>query len=273
MKPMQATYTKSNNQSVKGTEWPRPEAGTQAAAISLIIDLGIQDQEPGKRDDGTTFERQPCQQVAIMVDLLDDYHDWGEGLGKKQIRMPLYSNYNKVVTGYNFTIAKQEDGRVTFNPKSKMTKLAIATRTHDQLLQNGHDISVWLGKPVMVEIVEKASNGKLFQSIKNIVGVPKGMPLSKLEAEPLLIDFDNATAETVKFIRKDVREQIMKAHNYHGTQIQRVFTEMGIDSVSQDNGVGKGAQPTPAPVQQPKASTLREHGIDINFEDDGDVPF
>ena len=268
MKPMQTTYTKSNNPSVKGTEWPRPEAGTQAAAISLIIDLGIQDQEPGKRDDGTTFERQPVQQVAIMVDLLNDYHDWGGDIGRKQIRMPLYSNYNKIVTGYNFTIAKQDDGRVTFNPKSKMTKLAVATRTHDELIKNGHDISIWLGKPVMVEIDEKKVGDKFFQSIKNIVGVPKGMQLQPLEAEPLLIDFDNATPETVKFIRKDVREQIMKAHNYHGTQIQRVFTEMGIDTVSKDNGVGAGRQPTPAPVK-----TVSHAEMVSRFEDDGDVPF
>lgn len=272
MKPMQTTYTKSNNPTVKGTEWPRPEAGTQAAAISMIIDLGVQDQEPGKRDDGTTFERQPVQQVAIMVDLLNDYHDWGGDIGRKQIRMPLYSNYAKVVTGYNFTIAKQDDGRVTFNPKSKMTKLAVATRTHDELIKNGHDISVWLGKLVMVEIVEKAVGDKFFQSIKNIVGVPKGMQLPPLEAEPLLIDFDNATPETVKFIRKDVREQIMKAHNYHGTQIQRVFTEMGIDTVSKDNGVGAGRQPTPAPVKESTYAGRVPPAIQFEEDDDG-IPF
>jgi hypothetical protein len=144
-----------------------------------------------------------------------------------------------------------------------MTKLAVSTRTADQLVSNGHDISIWLGKPVMVEIVEKQNGDKFYQNIKNVVGVPKGMKLTALEAEPLLIDFDNATVDTVKFIRKDVREQIMKAHNYHGTQIQRVFTEMGIDTVSKDNGVGAGARPSPAPVQK-QAPT---------FDEDSEVPF
>ena len=226
MKPTIQT-TSSKKSSVKS--WPRPEAGVTLAAVSMIVDMGVQARPDFVDQSGKKIPRRPVQQLAILVDLLTQKHNWGGDLGEKQIRMPLYNTFEGQVLGHDFVVYKQDDDVVTFNAKSKMAKLASACGASKELLANGHDISSLLGKPLMVEVSEREYNGNFYHKIKGVMPVMKGLPIPPLEATPVLVSFETCTEEQAKLIRSDVRKQIMKAENYDGSTIQKVFIKLGFD--------------------------------------------
>jgi len=239
MKPTIQTSS-SKKSSVKS--WPRPEAGVTLAAVSMIVDMGIQNRPDFVDQTGKKVPRKPVQQLAVLVDLLTQTHDWGGDIGIKQIRLPLYNTFEGQVLGHDFVVYKQEDGVVTFNPKSKMAKLTSACGATKELIANGHDVEALLGKALMVEVTEREYNGNFYHKIKGVMPVMKGLPIPKLEAAPIIVAFETCTEEQAKLIRSDVRKQIMKANNYQGSTIQKVFVKMGFD----ENGIDA----TPAKKQE-----------------------
>lgn len=230
MKPTIQTSS-SKKSSVKS--WPRPEAGVTLAAVSMIVDMGIQNRPDFVDQTGKKVPRKPVQQLAVLVDLLTQTHDWGGDIGTKQIRLPLYNTFEGQVLGHDFVVYKQEDGVVTFNPKSKMAKLTSACGATKELIANGHDVEALLGKALMVEVTEREYNGNFYHKIKGVMPVMKGLPIPKLESAPIIVSFETCTEEQAKLIRSDVRKQIMKANNYQGSVIQKVFVKMGFD----ENGI------------------------------------
>jgi hypothetical protein len=73
------------------------------------------------------------------------------------------------------------------------------------------DIANLLGKPCMLTVVHKTSNGKTFANVQSVSGVPKGMEKpTECENTPLLYDNDNPSSwdRIPEWLQKKIDEQV-----------------------------------------------------------------
>jgi len=262
--------------------------GLQFARVSQIVDMGTQPQpnsefeyEPEKPEhiaalaDGTgsltipaygdlkgkqciSLPRKPVDSVAVFVDLVEETVDYGGEIGEKHYRIMLNKKYMGDVHPIPFkaTKPKTDGAKWTFSPRSMLSLLAVACNTQEVIGKGtddeNMDISLLLNKPlqVNVEIVTTEKNGKTFTNVNN-----KGLsPIRKTDVVPelitpaRLITFDDATAEDVKFIRKDLRERIEQAINFKGSNMEKAFIAAGFiqaqaSEQKQDENVPEAGDP------------------------------
>lgn len=266
------------------TKFPAPaDLGNQAARISLIVDLGLQERDDFEDPNtGEVKPQKPCQQTAVFADLVDNIVDYGNDIGEKPYRLLLNKSFMGEIQGINFTPTPPRDakgniqeGKIwTLHPANLLTKLAKATGQTQILGANeadNMDISQLLDQPLMIDVEVKetpAKNGKkdsegnpiIYTNVnpKVYASVPKmkGKPIEVAElADPaLVITFDNVTPETAKYIRADIKRKIQQALNYPGSQMEKVFG---------------AAQSAPQETKQEQKQEPEEYD---NF-DDSDVPF
>lgn len=235
-------------------KYPTPEGGNQTARISLIVDLGDQEREDFvDQNTKETRPQAPVQQVAIFADLVEQEVDYGGEIGVQQYRLMLNKNFMGDILGVNFSAVPPRDGegnmikdkKWTFHPANLLTKLAKATgKTEiiDPESDFNMDIGLLLGQALMVEVevVEKVSDKKddkgepiVFTNVrpKGYGQIPKIkgklVDVDPLKQEPIIVTFDNATEETVKYLRPGIIAKIKKALNYQGSQIQAVLEGLG----------------------------------------------
>lgn len=130
-----------------------PEEGVQLAIITQVVGLGLQD--------GGTWqgEKKPDQKmVRFTYELVNDVHDFG---------------------GEQKPLVISEEFALSGNEKSRCFKRANGI---DPGLKNSKgDITKFVGKPVMVQIIHKAGagkhEGKVFANIGGVTPIPKGMPV------------------------------------------------------------------------------------------------
>lgn len=249
--------------------------GLQFARTSLIVDMGTQPQpnaeyeyEPEKKEhiealeNGTgsltipaygelkgkqciSLPRKPKDSVAVFVDLVEETLDYGSEIGEKHYRLMLNKSFRGDIAPIPFGAVKPKtDGAMwTFAPASVLTKLAIACNM-PQVIGKGRedenmDISLLLDKPlqVNVEITTTEKNGKTYTNVHNkgLSPIRKNDVVPELLTPAKLITFENATAEDVKFIRKDLREKIKGALNFAGSNMEKAFIAAGFVSGQSDN--------------------------------------
>lgn len=270
--------------------FPIPSDGNQDARISLIVDLGEQNREDGENEDGTTYSRKPCQQVAIFADLVDEVVDYGGDIGEAQYRLMLNKSFKGDIQGINFTAVPPKDaqgntikGKIwSFHPANLLSKLAKATGNEVILGGNYEDnmnIEKLLGAPLMINVEvkqtesdKKDDNGNpiVYTNVRAAGYSPipkkKGVQLevSELTAEPKCITFDNATAEDVKVLRYAIRKKIKQALNYQGSNMQKAIEayEASLESGSGSNSTSAKSATRSAP--KPKQV---EPESDDDFED------
>lgn len=257
-KPSQPTTTakKKNPEDFKYGEikYPVPEEGSRPARVSLIVDLGVQEREDFEDPKtGEVKEQKPVHQVAILADLTKDVVNYGGDIGEAQYRLAMYSSFAKkgqkaVVKGTAFTQVPpaKEGGVWTFHPNSLITKLAKATGTK-QIVDGSdedalNDITLLLGKPfnATVEVKRRTVGDKTYENVNfkgcapvpdmSEYGVTPEQYCPPLAMEPRIITFDDCTEDDVKFIRWELKCTIVKALNYEGSQIQKVFQKMGLEA-------------------------------------------
>ena len=234
-------------------KYPEPKAGLRPVRVSLIVDLGIQDREDF--EDPKTGEmkpQKPAHQVAVFADLTNDVVDYGGAVGKQQYRISLNKTFQGKMEGINFTAVppRDADGNMIegkkwgLHPANLLTKLAKATE-HPDVIES-MDIEVLLNEPVMVDVEVKKSESKdkkdefgkpvVFTNVnfKGLSKVPNvedddgneaPMKVKALNATPLCITFDNATAEQVQFIRGNLIAKIKTANNYVGSKMQKAIED------------------------------------------------
>lgn len=247
--------------------------GLQFARVSQIVDMGTQPQanieeeydennEKHKAavENGTgsftvpvwgdlkgkkciSLPRKPKDSVAVFIDLVENTVDYGGEIGEKHYRLMLNKSFKGDITPIPFGAVppKSPDGKWTFAPSSMLTKLATVCNM-PQVIGKGTDdenmdISLLLNKPLQVniEIVTTEKNGKTFTNVynKGLSPIRKTDVVPELLTEARLITFDEATAEDVKFIRKDLRNKIMEALNFKGSNMEKAFIAAGIISAEQ----------------------------------------
>lgn len=275
--------------------FPIPSDGNQDARISLIVDLGEQEREDGENEDGTTYTRKPCQQVAIFADLVDEVVDYGGDIGEAQYRLMLNKNFKGDVQGINFTAVPPKDaqgntikGKIwSFHPANLLSKLAKATGKEVILGGNYEDnmnLELLLGQPLMINVEVKQTdsdkkdddgNPIVYTNVRAAGYSPipkkKGVQLDveELRVEPKCITFDNATVEDVKVLRYAIRKKIKLANNYTGSQMQKAIEEY---EASLESGGPATSKPQANKSKKPELpKKVEEPASSEDFDDD--LPF
>lgn len=286
-------------------KFPTPKAGSRPARISLIIDLGTQEradfEDPKTKE---TRPQSPCQQVAVFCDLPNDVVDYGGEIGKQQYRLCLNKTYAGEFSGINFTAVPPRDAdgnRIqgkpwTLPPASILTKLAKATGKLDVI--ESQDIEELLDQPFMATVEVKETESKTAKddegnpvkftnvNFKGCSEVPlvedddgneEPMKVKPLASPAMIISFDDAKPEQIKYIRKNILNIIKTAKNYAGSQMQKAVeafeagkTQEGAANEPQEAPEDKPKQP-PKPAAKKAPVKAPEPPADEDMDDD--IPF
>ncbi len=273
------------------------ESGSYSARISLIVDLGTQEREDF--EDPVTKEvkpQKPAQQVVVFADLVDEVHDYGGDIGEQQYRLMLNKNFKGNIEGVNFTSVppRDADGKLiagklwTFHPQNLLTKLAKATG-NDHILgtdeDSNMDISQLLGAAFQADIDVKHTESEKTDSegnkivytnvnFKQASKVPKKLVVDELQQEPLILNHNNVTTDTVKFIRGKVIEMMKKAPEYEGSALQKLIggnnTASASDTeVEQEEAPVAKAETKKAPTTvKPKGKKPEAKPAEVDIEEE-----
>jgi len=262
IKPKQKPQQSTNN-----FLYPEPKkAGTQYGRVSLLVDLGTQEREnfvdvynennddhkkwlekgwativegEGKRAGKTCISKklQPTESYAVFVDLVSSTVDYGGDIGEKHYRYMLNPVYQGDVKGFPLSCApaKKAGELPTFQSNSVFYELALACGQQGVIgkgtPEENTDIELLLGKPLLINItVDRNIVGdRTYVNVrhKGLTEIMEGMDVPELITPAMAITFDNATAESVKFIRKDVREKITHALDFTGSNMEKAFIAAG----------------------------------------------
>lgn len=284
-----------------------PKPGLRKARVSLIVDMGIQERDPFKDEDGTLKEQKPCQQVAVFVDLVNDKVDYGGQIGVKQYRLPLNKVFKGEFNGIGFypVAPKDKDGNTIegkpwgFHPNNMLSKLAKACGRPDVAVDDkGKDslnIEALLGLPLMVEVEVKKTEDKNCKkddkgnvitytnvNVKNLTTVPlddddNPQNVAALEQDAILLSFDDAKKEDVMFIRPGLRAKIKTAKNFDGSAMQAAIEAFEAENGGSEGGSSTSGSDSPkqAPKPQAKASAAagKAKAAPVDEDDDGSSPF
>lgn len=269
-------------------KYPVPEGGSQAARISLIVDIGTQERPDFEEKDkaGNVIEvkpQKPSQQLIIFADLVDQVVDYGGDIGEKQYRLMLNKNFKGDIAGVNFGAVPPRDadgnlieGKIwTFHPANLLTKLAKATGNEHILgvdEATNMDIGALLGAGFYADVeVKSVDSGKkkedgtpiIYNNVnfKGAAKLPmvkgKQLEIDALQVEPMILNHDNVTEETLVFIRGKVVEMMKLAKEYDGSNLQKLLSK------------GGSAAKTEPVKAEPAASTSAPEPTDF----DDDIPF
>lgn len=282
-KPKSGSKNPGNFKRDPNMKFPVPKAGNRPARISLIIDLGNQNRKDFEEDDGTLKPQKPADQIAIFLDLTADVVDYGSVIGKQPYRMMLNKSFMGEIDGINFGVGPVRDANgavvpgkpYNYHPMSIITKLAKATRTDAIMDGSNLDLTQLMGKALMATVEVKRTedkNGKIdeatgkvrvyenvnFRGVSEVPEMPDGslFPVPETAMEPMIISFDGATADQIKYIRRDVLNKIKLANNYAGSQMQKAIEEF--EGTTSDNG------------SDDKAAQFQDAD---NFDDQDSIPF
>jgi hypothetical protein len=310
-------YKPSNNQQTSSAKTPGvapngvaykypklAESGSYSARISLIVDIGTQERDDfvdPKTNEATP--QKPAQQLVIFADLVDEVVDYGGDIGEKQYRLMLNKNFKGEIEGVNFTPVppRDGDGKIvegklwTFHPANLLTKLAKATGNEHILgtdIDSNMDISALLGAAFQadVEVKETESDKKdsegnniVYTNInfKQAAKVPKKLQVDELQVEPMILNHNNVTEETLKYIRGKVVEMMKKAAEYEGSKLQKLLAakeESSTEPSKEGTKVKEEKKPAttvkPKEKAKPKATPVVEEAKDTSQPQlDDDEPF
>ena len=259
-------------------KFPVPNAGNQAARISLIVDLGTQDREDF--EDPKTKElkpQKPVQQVVVFADLVDEIVDYGGDIGEKQYRLMLNKSFKGDIQGIAFTAVPPRDadgnlieGKIwSFHAQNLLTKLAKATG-NDHILgvteDDNMDISALLGAAFYADVEVKETEGKKKDAegkavtYTNVnfkgagkVPVVKGKPVDvdELQVTPMIINHENVTEETLVILRGKILQLMKQAPEYSGSRLEELLKAKGEGDVPAKTG--NPIEPKNKPEAEPKA--------------------
>ena len=146
----------------KGGNYEVPPAGSHAAALVGLIDLGTHTDKFG---DGEPFT---ARRILLVWELLDEKTTDG----------------NPHYIGRRFTLS--------VNEKSNLGKLIGGLRGKALAKDEGFDVRTILGKPCLLNVThEKSTKGNDYASVAGAGPLPKGMKAAKASVKPLQWSFDD----------------------------------------------------------------------------------
>lgn len=252
------------------------------ARISLIVDLGTQSRPDFQEEYDETKEKHtkalardnnpatletvdgkeminlpqaPVRQVVFFADLVTEMMDYGEDIGEKPYRIMLNKSFMGEIQGTPLTIgqARDNNGKVikdspkTFNSRSLVAKLGKACGVN--FVKNGNDIRPLAGKAFAATVENTVKGDACYTNFKSASPMMEGIEVPPLAEDCMLITFEDATADQMKFLWKNVRAAIKTSSDFEGSQIQKAMKEA-------DEAFANGGED--------KKSETPEEGVDDN---------
>lgn len=233
------------------------------------------------------YPRKPVQQLAVMVDFPQVLVDKGQFFGNSNplpLRLPLNGEFTLTLAGgekvkvvgkpYNIKemnhAEKGQKAIWAFAKNNGIHKLAdaVGVLDDDGFFRKGN-IGKLLGKVAQFQFqvhMKPGKNGGAFfdEKIKLVGMVPEGVPLPEIP-EGILHGvnlYSDNDPETVKQLRKTVKDTQRRANNFQGSPLQKLMDAEG----GQRQAAPQAAEPTKAAGIAPTAPA---EGADF----DDDVPF
>lgn len=168
-----------------GIEFKRLEDGVYTAVSSMLIDLGIQNNEK--------FEKKQ-RKIIIVWNIVGEYIE----INDEKLPRVISKEYT-----------------LTLTDKSTLKKDLQAWRgrvfTAEEL--KGFNLINILNVPCQLQIINEEKNGKTYTSIASIMAMPKGMTVDKLEQTTMFDTYESETWNTFREIPKWIQEKIRKCEN------------------------------------------------------------
>ena len=168
-----------------GAEIEKLEDGVYTAISSMLVDLGIQNNEKfGKKQ----------RKFIIVWNIVGEYIELN---GEQRPR----------VISKEYTMSLSE--------KSTLRKDLQAWRgqvfTSEEL--EGFNLNNILNVPCQLQILNEERNGKTYTNIASIMAMPKGMTVEKLDKTVVFDTYEPETWNTFREIPKWIQEKIRKCEN------------------------------------------------------------
>lgn len=228
-----------------GGDFKGVAAGNYIAVCDLVADLGLQ---PGRG-----MFPDPKFQVHIRFEIPGERIKYEKD--GKQLEGPR-------VIGRNYTAAMGKKA----NLRKDLESWRGRAFTDEEA--GNFDIGSILGKPCMVNVIEKESGGKTYSNIGSISALPKGILVPVAENAPLLYDPNTAdAADVLAKLPNWLQEKIKNPAKMPASHATGVYAEQ---TDNYDFGVGQEAPP-----QYGGEEFIQDSDIPT-FEDDDDsdrVPF
>jgi hypothetical protein len=268
------------------------EEGNNVGVVAGFVDLGLQERDPMKQDDGTYKQLKPIRQVAGFIDFPNVIIDWDKcmtwpagmepvKIGKAPYRHHLHHEFKGEVTGITFSPVPpmdkngkiiEVDGNWTFHSNSVLTKLAKASKklaVIDGTNSDNMDIELLIGQAVLVNVEIK--QGK-YVALRGYSPLMTGMSVDTSQIDTFLVDFDTTDREVLGKLRYGIKKAMSRAPEFVGSPVAAIFKET--DNIEPDVPLDD-ADNSPEPEEEnqspePKGSAAGTGG----FEDiDDSIPF
>ena len=202
----------SNNKSMPGQE--PVEAGTYAARIVQIIDLGLQAQPAWQGN-----EKPPTQEIMLTYELLDEFMIDEKG---------------------NEDESKPRWVSERFALRALSSDLAKSTKRYKALAPEGDgDFAELVGEPCMVTlgVVTSKKTGKQFNSVMNVSAMRSkdAAKAPELKNDPRVFSLDDADVETFKKLPEWLQETIKGNLEYKGSLLEKKLNGEAVSSSQEDS--------------------------------------
>jgi hypothetical protein len=188
-----------NPQDKTGKKISLPAPGTVPARVARIVEIG--------------------KHASFKYGVKDQVQIW-------------YSLPTRLIADEGEFQGKQHQVRTQRMTKSSNEKAALMKHVK-ALKPTATSLSELINLPCYITIVNndvKAQDGSVtaYCNIMGVMPVPEGMQVGDLDTEPFYFDFDNPD-ETVwtKHLWEGMRETIMKAENYKGSEVEKMVLKLG----------------------------------------------
>lgn len=168
-----------------------PEKGTHIARVVGVLDLDLQ---PGYEYQGEMVE--PQYKVSFTYEL---------GASRTKEDKPHWVS---------------EDFKVSDHERSKMYARVNAIDPNGKITNNGENLAKLIGAPCMVST---DVNDKGYAKIIGVSSIPNGYPVSELENDPQLFDWDNPDMEVYKRLPEFVQKKLTASLNFDGSPLHRAL--------------------------------------------------
>lgn len=168
-----------------GTEIEKLEDGVYTAISSMLVDLGIQNNEKfGKKQ----------RKFIIVWNIVGEFIELN---GEQRPR----------VISKEYTMSLSEKSTLRKDLQAWRGKTFTAEELEGFLLNN------ILNVPCQLQILNEEKNGKTYTNIASIMAMPKGMTVEKLDKTVVFDTYEPETWKTFREIPKWIQEKIRKCEN------------------------------------------------------------
>lgn len=168
-----------------GIEIEKLEDGVYTAVSSMLVDLGIQNNEKfGKKQ----------RKFIIVWNIIGEFIELN---GEQRPR----------VISKEYTMSLSEKSTLRKDLQAWRGKIFTAEELEGFLLNN------ILNVPCQLQILNEEKNGKTYTNIASIMAMPKGMTVEKLDKTVVFDTYEPETWNTFREIPKWIQEKIRKCEN------------------------------------------------------------